>query len=58
MKKFFEKYEVDLDESDAINAMIHKLKQVKKKCDKNLEYDECLKELSEMIDDFFEYRDQ
>lgn len=56
MHKFFEKHSVTLDESHALDAIIEKAKKAKRYYSKGNDYDECLKELSEMIDDFFEYR--
>lgn len=58
MHRFFEKYKANLGENHALDTIIHKAKKVKKYYDKGEDYDECLKELSVMIDDFFESRDE
>lgn len=57
MDKFFAKYKAHLGEKHAIDTIIRKAKKVKKYYDENEDYEECLKELSEMIDDFFEAKE-
>lgn len=56
MEAFFEKYDVELDEGHALDHIISKAEKARKCHRKGKDYDHHLKELSEMIDDFFKYR--
>lgn len=58
MQSFFDKHKVSLDEGHALDHIIHKATKAKKLYSKDKDYDYCLKELSEMIDDFFRARDE
>ena len=57
MHRFFVKHRPVLDEKDAIKIIVHKAKSVKKAYEHKQPYEECLKELSDMIDDFFEAKE-
>lgn len=53
MEHFFSKHKAKLGEKEALDVIINKAKKVKKYYEKGDDYDQCLRELSEMIDDFF-----
>lgn len=53
METFFQKHKARLGEKEALDVIINKAEKVKKYYNKGDDYEQCLRELSEMIDDFF-----
>lgn len=55
-QEFFDKHKVALNEEHALELIADKAKEAKKYYEKGKDYEECLKELSAIIDDFFMYK--
>lgn len=55
-QEFFNKHKVSLNEEHALELVVEKAKEAKKYFEKGKDYEECLKELSLIIDDFFNYK--
>lgn len=53
MDSFFIKHKPKLGEKEAMDVIVHKAKKARKYFEKDEDYEQCLRELSAMIDDFF-----
>ena len=58
MDSFFIKHKPKLGEKEAIDVIVHKAKKARKYYEKDEDYEQCLRELSMMIDDFFTAKSQ